>query len=127
MWKLLLCTLQGLYRRLGGNGIFQITFKWLFRYFVHPKLALSDCFKFINALIQTHSNCTRNLPCPRSYHHKILSAHFKSLPALQDTDKISDVTSSIQKCQVCINMGHFLHKYCTNKCSAFLDAVSLQN
>ncbi|KAL5248733.1 hypothetical protein ACHWQZ_G017799 [Mnemiopsis leidyi] len=61
----------------------------------------------------------------RSYHHKILSAHFKSLPSLHDTEKISDLTSAVQKCQVCINMGHFLHKYCTSKCSAFLDAISM--
>ncbi|XP_063690291.1 uncharacterized protein LOC134822944 [Bolinopsis microptera] len=61
----------------------------------------------------------------RSYHHKILSAHFKSVPTGQDTEKISDITSSVQKCQVCMKHGHFLHKYCTNKCGSFLDAMSV--
>ena len=74
-------------------------------------------------IIISTMNLIISLYC-RSYHHKILSAHFKSLPTVQDNDKISDITSSIQKCQVCIKLGHFLHKYCTNKCGAFLDAVS---
>ena len=62
---------------------------------------------------------------PRTYHHKVLSAHAKSVPVLLHPDKLSDIIATCSKCSVCSKHGHFLHKYCSGKCGSFLDSVSV--